>query len=36
VAVELTTRQAAFKGLQQSLGCKVDHPIWRFALPAPE
>jgi hypothetical protein len=25
---------AAFKGLQQSLGCKVDLPIWRFAIPA--
>ena len=32
--VEVTPWPAAFKGLQQSLGCKVDQPIWHFALPA--
>jgi len=26
---------AVIKGLQQSLGCKVDQPIWHFTLPAP-
>ena len=30
-----TSWPAAFKGLQQSLGCKVDLPIWHFLLPAP-
>jgi len=35
VAVDASAWPAAFKGLQQSLGCKVDRPIWRFALPAP-
>jgi uncharacterized membrane protein len=34
VTVDATPWPAAFKGLQQSLGCKVDQPIWRFALPA--
>ena len=36
VTVDASAWPAAFKGLQQSLGCKVDQPIWRFALPAPE
>ena len=35
VTVDNSDWPAAFKGLQQSLGCKVDLPIWRFALPAP-
>ena len=26
---------ALFKGLQQSLGCQVDLPIWHFVLPSP-
>jgi hypothetical protein len=34
VTVDATPWPAAFKGLQQSLGCKVDQPIWHFALPA--
>ena len=33
VTVDASAWPAAFKGLQQSLGCKVDQPIWRFALP---
>ena len=36
VTVDTTAWPAAFKGLQQSLGCKVDQPIWRFLLPAPQ
>jgi hypothetical protein len=35
VTVDATPWPAAFKGLQRALGCKVDQPIWRFALPAP-
>jgi hypothetical protein len=35
VTVDATLWPAAFKGLQQTLGCKVDQPIWHFALPAP-
>jgi len=35
VTVDANPWPAAFKGLQQSLGCKVDQPIWHFALPAP-
>jgi hypothetical protein len=35
VTVDKTLWPQAIKGLQQSLGCKVDQPIWRFALPAP-
>jgi hypothetical protein len=35
VTVDASPWPAAFKGLQQALGCKVDQPIWRFALPAP-
>ena len=35
VTVDATSWPAAFKGLQQSLGCKVDQPIWHFAIPAP-
>ena len=34
VTVDASAWPAAFKGLQQSLGCKVDQPIWHFALPA--
>lgn len=30
-----TSWPTAFKGLQESLGCKVDLPIWHFLLPAP-
>jgi hypothetical protein len=33
VTVDATAWPALFKGLQQSLGCKVDLPIWRFLLP---
>ena len=36
VTVDASVWPAAFKGLQQSLGCKVDQPIWHFALPASE
>jgi hypothetical protein len=36
VTVDASLWPAAFKGLQQTLGCKVDQPIWRFALPAPD
>ena len=36
VTVDASPWPAAFKGLQQSLGCKVDQPIWRFAIPAPQ
>jgi hypothetical protein len=36
VTVDASAWPAALKGLQQSLGCKVDQPIWRFALPAPK
>ena len=36
VTVDASPWPAAFKGLQQSLGCKVDQPIWHFALPAPQ
>ncbi len=35
VTVDATAWPAAFQGLQRSLGCKVDQPIWRFALPPP-
>ena len=35
VTVDQSAWPAAIKGLQQSLGCKVDQPIWHFALPAP-
>jgi hypothetical protein len=35
VTVDASPWPTAFKGLQQSLGCKVDQPIWHFALPAP-
>ena len=35
VVVEKTAWPAFFKNLQQSLGCRVDLPIWRFQLPAP-
>ena len=35
VTVDASPWPAAFKGIQQSLGCKVDQPIWHFALPAP-
>jgi hypothetical protein len=35
VTVDASAWPEAFKGLQQSLGCKVDQPIWRFTLPAP-
>jgi hypothetical protein len=34
VTVDASAWPAAFKGLQQSLGCEVDRAIWRFALPA--
>jgi len=34
VTVDKSAWPEAIKGLQQSLGCKVDQPIWRFALPA--
>jgi hypothetical protein len=34
--VDASLWPAAFKGLQQALGCKVDQPIWHFALPAPK
>ena len=36
VTVDKSAWPEAIKGLQQSLGCKVDQPIWRFALPAPK
>ena len=36
VTVDASPWPAAFKGLQQSLGCKVNQPIWHFALPAPQ
>jgi hypothetical protein len=35
VTVDESAWPAAIKGLQQSLGCKVDQPIWHFAIPAP-
>lgn len=35
VTVEPGAWPAFFKGLQQSLGCRVDRPIWRFVLPPP-
>jgi hypothetical protein len=35
VAVDSTLWPELFKGLQQSLGCKVDLPIWRFLIPPP-
>ncbi len=35
VTVDATPWPAAFKGLQQALGCKVDQSIWHFTLPAP-
>ena len=35
VAIETRAWPQVFKGLQQSLHCQVDQPIWRFALPAP-
>jgi hypothetical protein len=34
VTVDTSSWPEAIRGLQQSLGCKVDQPIWRFALPA--
>ncbi len=36
VTVDQSSWPEAIKGLQQSLGCKVDQPIWRFALPIPK
>ena len=33
VAVGKSPWPAFFKGLQQSLGCKVERPIWRFVIP---
>ena len=35
VTVDASLWPAAFKGLQQSLACRVDQPIWHFAIPAP-
>jgi hypothetical protein len=35
VTVDATAWPALFKGLQQSLGCRVSEPIWRFLLPSP-
>ena len=35
VTVDQSAWPEAIKGLQQSLGCKVDQPIWHFVLPAP-
>jgi len=35
VTVDASLWPAAIKGLQQSLGCKTDQPIWRFVIPAP-
>lgn len=35
VTVDASLWPIAFKGLQQSRGCKVDQSIWHFALPAP-
>ena len=36
VTVDKSAWPEAIKGLQHSLGCKVDQPIWRFVLPAPD
>ena len=36
VTVDPSAWPALFKGLQVSLGCKVDQPIWRFLIPPPE
>jgi uncharacterized membrane protein len=33
VTVDASQWPMVFKTLQKSLGCKVDRPIWRFALP---
>lgn len=35
VAVDASLWPVVFKGLQRSLGCEVERPVWRFALPAP-
>jgi hypothetical protein len=35
VTVDKSLWPAAFKGLQRTLGCKVDLPIWHFLIPAP-
>jgi len=35
VTVEKSQWPMVFKSLQRSFGCKVDRPIWHFALPAP-
>ena len=34
VTVDKTEWPMVFKSLQKGFGCKVDRPIWRFALPA--
>jgi hypothetical protein len=36
VTVDRSLWPALFKGLQQSLGCKVERSIWRFVIPAPQ
>ena len=35
VTVEKSNWPELFRNLQQSLGCKVDRPIWHFVLPPP-
>ena len=35
VTVEKSSWPKLIKALQKSLGCKVERPIWRFALPPP-
>ncbi len=35
VTVDTSLWPALFKGLQQSLGCEVERPIWRFVIPPP-
>jgi len=35
VTVEASLWPAAFQGLQRSLACQVEQPIWHFAIPAP-
>ena len=35
VAVEKSSWPMFFKGMQQSLGCKVERPIWHFLIPPP-
>jgi hypothetical protein len=35
VTVDKSAWPDEIKGLQQSLGCQVDQPIWRFLLPTP-